>query len=618
MNKILNYSFPDDLKSMDSERLEELAGEIREFLIDSVSLTGGHLASNLGAVELTIALHKVFDCYKDRIIWDVGHQSYVHKILTGRASEFNTLRQLDGLSGFPKQSESDADVFDTGHASNSISLAAGLAAARDLAGEDYSVISVIGDGALTGGLAFEGLNNLGVMKTKAIVIVNDNGMSISRNTGGIAAHLGNLRMSSRYEHAKDTVRSALNMIPVVGTGIAKGISDIKNSVKYALSSDSAVFESFGFKYIGPIDGHSIDVLVSTLENARQIDGPVLIHAVTTKGKGYSFAEEEPGKFHGIGRFDKHTGKAVQQEPGYSNAFGRHLTELALKDSRICAVYAAMEEGTGLTLFKETFPERAFDAGIAEEHAVTFAAGLAKGGLRPFVTVYSTFLQRAYDEIIEDVCIQKLPVIFAIDRAGCVGRDGETHHGIFDISYLSHMPGMTVLAPRDFAELYEMMEYALTLDGPAAIRYPRGGQKVLPEEFGVYSIEAGRAQKLISGSDVEIWACGNMVYDAFEVFKILDSRGIRAGVVNARFISPVDSVTLEETDGRVKLIVTMEDNILKGGFGSQISALAKKTQVLSFGWPDRFIEHGSVDELKRKYGLDSESVAERIIDKLEGK
>lgn len=618
MNKILNYSFPDDLKSMDSERLEELAGEIREFLIDSVSLTGGHLASNLGAVELTIALHKVFDCYKDRIIWDVGHQSYVHKILTGRASEFNTLRQLDGLSGFPKQSESDADVFDTGHASNSISLAAGLAAARDLAGEDYSVISVIGDGALTGGLAFEGLNNLGVMNTKAIVIVNDNGMSISRNTGGIAAHLGNLRMSSRYEHAKDTVRSALNMIPVVGTGIAKGISDIKNSVKYALSSDSAVFESFGFKYIGPIDGHSIDVLVSTLESARQIDGPVLIHAVTTKGKGYSFAEEEPGKFHGIGRFDKHTGKAVQQEPGYSNAFGRHLTELALKDSRICAVYAAMEEGTGLTLFKETFPERAFDAGIAEEHAVTFAAGLAKGGLRPFVTVYSTFLQRAYDEIIEDVCIQKLPVIFAIDRAGCVGRDGETHHGIFDISYLSHMPGMTVLAPRDFAELYEMMEYALTLDGPAAIRYPRGGQKVLPEEFGVYSIEAGRAQKLISGSDVEIWACGNMVYDAFEVFKILDSRGIRAGVVNARFISPVDAVTLEETDGRVKLIVTMEDNILKGGFGSQISALAKKTQVLSFGWPDRFIEHGSVDELKRKYGLDSESVAERIIDKLEGK
>ena len=618
MNKILNYSFPDDLKSMDSERLEELAGEIREFLIDSVSLTGGHLASNLGAVELTIALHKVFDCYKDRIIWDVGHQSYVHKILTGRASEFNTLRQLDGLSGFPKQSESDADVFDTGHASNSISLAAGLAAARDLAGEDYSVISVIGDGALTGGLAFEGLNNLGVMKTKAIVIVNDNGMSISRNTGGIAAHLGNLRMSSRYEHAKDTVRSALNMIPVVGTGIAKGISDIKNSVKYALSSDSAVFESFGFKYIGPIDGHSIDVLVSTLESARQIDGPVLIHAVTTKGKGYSFAEEEPGKFHGIGRFDKHTGKAVQQEPGYSNAFGRHLTELALKDSRICAVYAAMEEGTGLTLFKETFPERAFDAGIAEEHAVSFAAGLAKGGLRPFVTVYSTFLQRAYDEIIEDVCIQKLPVIFAIDRAGCVGRDGETHHGIFDISYLSHMPGMTVLAPRDFAELYEMMEYALTLDGPAAIRYPRGGQKVLPEEFGVYSIEAGRAQKLISGSDVEIWACGNMVYDAFEVFKILDSRGIRAGVVNARFISPVDAVTLEETDGRVKLIVTMEDNILKGGFGSQISALAKKTQVLSFGWPDRFIEHGSVDELKRKYGLDSESVAERIIDKLEGK
>lgn len=618
MNNILNYSFPDDLKSMDSEELKTLACEIREFLVDSVSVTGGHLASNLGAVEITIALHKVFDCYKDRIIWDVGHQSYVHKILTGRASEFNSLRQIGGLSGFPKQSESDADVFDTGHASNSISLAAGLAAARDMAGEDYSIISVIGDGALTGGLAFEGLNNLGVMKTKAIVIVNDNGMSISRNTGGIAAHLGNLRMSSKYEHAKDTVRSALNMIPVVGTGIAKGISDLKNSVKYALSSDSAVFESFGFKYIGPIDGHSIDVLVNTLESARTIDGPVLIHAVTTKGRGYSFAEEEPGRFHGIGSFDKNTGTSLPQETGYSSAFGRHLTELALKDSRICAVYAAMEDGTGLSLFKETFPERAFDVGIAEEHAVSFAAGLARGGFRPFVTIYSTFLQRAYDEIIEDVCIQKLPVIFAVDRAGCVGRDGETHHGIFDISYLSHMPGMTVLAPRDFQELYEMMEYALTLDGPAAIRYPRGGQKILPEEFRVYTIEAGKAQRLISGNDIEIWACGNMVCDAFEVFKILDSRGIRAGVVNARFISPVDKETLAQTDGSVKLIVTMEDNILKGGFGSQISALAKETEVLSFGWPDRFIEHGSVDELKKKYGLDPESVAERIIDKLEGK
>lgn len=618
MKDILEYNFPDDLKKMSPDQLDALAEQIREFLVRSVSETGGHLASNLGAVELTIALHKVFDCYKDRIIWDVGHQSYVHKILTGRAAEFEGLRQIDGISGFPKQSESDADVFDTGHASNSISLAAGLISARDLTGEDYNVISVIGDGALTGGLAFEGLNNLGVMDTKAIVIVNDNGMSISKNTGAIASHLGKLRVSAGYEHAKTTIRSAVKHIPVIGEGLARGLSDIKNSVKYALVDDGALFESLGFKYIGPIDGHDIQTLVSTLESVKDYSSPVVIHTVTTKGKGYEYAEKEPGRFHGIGAFDADTGKSPESDGGWSSAYGRRLTDMALSDDRICAVYAAMEDGTGLSVFRETLPERAFDVGIAEEHAVTFAAGLAKGGMRPFVTVYSTFLQRAYDEILEDVCIQNLPVVFAIDRAGCVGRDGETHHGLFDISYLSHMPGMTVMAPCCYEELYEMMEYALTLDGPCTIRYPRGGESPLPQQIKPAKITGPSWQKLITGADVEIWACGNMVKSALSVFKILDSRNIHAGVVNARFIKPVDEDVIKQADGRVKLIVTMEDNVVRGGFGQSVLSLVKDTEVLCIGWPDEFIPHGSVDELMKKYGLDPESIAERIIEILERK
>ena len=613
---IRDYSFPEDIKKMNEEELANLAYDIRAFLVDKVSKTGGHLASNLGAVELTIALHKTFDCYKDRLIWDVGHQTYVHKILTGRAGQFDTLRQSGGMSGFPKHNESDADVFDTGHASNSISLATGLVAARDLDGEDYNVVSVIGDGSLTGGMAFEGLNNLGSMNSRAIVIVNDNGMSISKSTGGLASHLGKLRLSDSYAHAKSTVRTALNKVPVVGTGLAHGISNVKNSVKYMLVDNGALFEAFGFKYIGPIDGHDIKALCETLEAAKEYDEPVLIHVVTKKGKGYQYAEEAPGKFHGIGKFNASTGETPQNGETWSTVFGRHLTEKAIADNRICAVYAAMEDGTGLSMFAETFPERSFDVGIAEEHAVSFAAGLAKGGKRPFVSIYSTFLQRAYDQIIEDVCLQNLPVTFAIDRAGCVGADGETHHGIFDLSYLTHMPGMTVLAPKDFGELKAMINYSLTIDGPCAIRYPRGSQVVYAEEFNVYDIETGKAQKLISGSDVEIWALGNMTSVAVEVFGFLAEKGIKVGVVNARFAKPLDYQMLAESDKNIPLIVTLEDNVVDGGFGEKISAFCNNADVMNIGWPDRFIEHGSQKELMKKYGMDAGSIAERIINRLE--
>lgn len=616
MKKITEYNFPGDLKQMNNMQMEELAESLREFLVDSVSKTGGHLASNLGAVELTITLHKVFDCYRDRIIWDVGHQTYVHKILTGRAKEFENLRQLDGLSGFPKQAESDADVFDTGHASTSISLASGLISARELDKDDYSVIAVIGDGALTGGLAFEGLNNLGIMKTNAIVVLNDNGMSISRNTGGIAKHLGRLRMSAGYEHAKTRVKSALGGIPVVGKPLAKGLAEIKNSVKYALVDDAALFEPLGFKYIGPIDGHNIESLTATFESAKSLNEPVLIHIVTVKGKGYSFAEDEPGRFHGIGKFDKLTGKTAKSSVSWSDTFGRHLTEMALENDRICAVYAAMEDGSGLKVFRETFPERSFDSGIAEEHAVSFAAGLAKGGFRPVVSIYSTFLQRAYDQIIEDVCLQKLPVIFAINRAGCVGADGETHHGIFDISYLSHIPGMTVMAPRDFEELKSMMDFAITLDGPCAIRFPRGTEEKLPQGFDEYDITYAKSQRLIKGIDVDIWACGNMVPVAFDVFRILDEKGIHAGIVNARFVSPVDDTEIKSVDGKIPIIVTLEDNVISGGFGEKIKSETDVSKVINIGWPDSFIEQGSVDELREKYGLDSRSIAERIVSELE--
>ncbi len=618
MADLLNYSFPGDLKQMTADQLRTLSCDIREFLIGSVSKTGGHLASNLGIVELTIGIHKVFDSPGDKIVWDVGHQSYVHKILTGRADKFAGLRQTGGISGFPKRAESPHDIFDTGHGSNSVSLAAGLAAGRDLRGEDYNVIAVIGDGALTGGMAYEGLNNLGFMKSKAIVILNDNGMSISKNTGSISMHLNKLRVSSNYLSAKENVKKALNRVPVVGRGLAQGVSHIKNSLRYAFVDSGAIFEELGFTYIGPIDGNNIEKVIEILEIAKRSPEPVLIHAITQKGRGYRQAEEMPNKFHGIGPFDADTGITASGGESFSSVFGKKLVNMALEDERITAVCAAMTEGTGLSIFSETFPERTFDVGIAEEHAVSFAAGLARSGLRPVVAIYSTFLQRAYDQIMMDVALQNLPVIFAIDRSGNVGADGETHHGTFDLSYLSQIPNMTVLAPKDYEELELMLEYAVSLDNPCAIRYPRGRQYEFPAEFGAAPVKSAQAQVFLTGCDVELWACGKMTGIAVEVYKILDGRGLSCGIVNARFVKPLDTVTLLESAARAKLIVTLEDNMLAGGFGSQVAAAlsGSDTGVYSFGWPDRFIEHGSSERLFEKYGLDAESIAERIIDIIE--
>lgn len=610
---ICDYKFPEDLKAMSTSELNGLAVDIREFLIDNLSKTGGHLASNLGVVELTLALHKTFNSPTDKMIWDVGHQSYVHKILTGRATGFETLRQMDGLSGFPKTAESEHDIFDTGHASNSLSIAAGLAKARDLAGETHQTIAIIGDGALTGGLAYEGLNNIGGSKSRVIVILNDNGMSISKNIGAVSRHLNKVRVSAGYYKFKSKVRGWTRAIPVVGEGIYSGIQHFRDMIKYAIV-DGVIFEQMGFTYMGPMDGHNIRTLIDSMELAKQANGPVIIHVITEKGKGYKNAEMFPGKFHGTGPFDPATGCSLKSptQPTYSDIFGDHLTKLAEADSKIVAITAAMTDGTGLTGFACRFPDRLFDVGIAEGHAVTYAAGLAAGGLKPFVAIYSTFLQRAYDQILIDVCLQNLPVIFAIDRAGNVGADGETHHGLFDISFLRSMPNMTILAPRDGIELEQMMEYALTLKGPCAIRYPRGVSLNLP--YPRTDLAEG-AQKLENGCDVTLLAVGNMVSTALEVRSILQNNGIQATLINQRLIKPLDVDGLISNVKDAPLLATLEDNVILGGFGEQVAALLKEmkseTKVITFGWPDCFVEHGSCEQLNSLYRLDAASIAERI-------
>ncbi len=613
-----SLSLPDDLKTLDYSELELLTYEIRDFLVDSVSKTGGHLSSNLGAVELSIALHRVFDPPADKIIWDVGHQTYVHKILTGRIERFPTLRQFGGMSGFPKSAESPYDVFDTGHSSSSVSLGLGMAAARDLAGDSYNVISVIGDGAMTGGLAFEAMNNIGNLNTKLIVILNDNGMSISHNTGGMSKYLRKLRSSRKYIAMKARIKKNVSRVPLVGDGIVAALQHIRDSVKYAMI-DGIIFEELGFKYFGPVDGHNIPELCEVLELARGADEPVFIHVMTKKGKGYSKAEEKPNVFHGIGPFDKKSGQLLKKSdaPSYSAIFGNKLSSMAETDSRIAAVSAAMMEGTGLAGFHEKYPDRAFDVGIAEGHAVTFSAGLAKAGMKPFVAVYSTFLQRAYDHIMEDVCLQELPVTFCIDRAGIVGNDGETHHGVFDLSYLKHMPNLAVMAPKDGAELEAMLDFAASYDKPCAVRYPRG---TAPQLGDTEKIELGKSERLLSGSDVDIWALGAMVEKALEAARILKEHGISAGVVNARFLMPLDSEALREAAGKVPMIVTMEDNVLCGGMGEEINSVLinGSTEIMNIGWPDTFIEHGTCGELYSKYGMDGHSVAERIIQEVEKK
>ncbi len=628
-HSLSDYDFPADLKEMSEREMELLSYEIRDFLLDKVSKTGGHIASNLGVVELSIALHKVFDSPKDKIIWDVGHQSYVHKILTGRAAGFDSLRCLDGMSGFPKREESPHDMYDSGHSSTSISAAMGYAAARDLMGEEYNVISVIGDGALTGGVAYEAMNNAGDAGSKLIVILNDNEMSISENIGGMSQHLSKLRASKGYLDFKKQLKKTLKGIPRVGEGLYSGIEHLRDSVKYAIVP-GAIFEELGFKYFGPVDGHNLHDLIEALNLAKVPEGPVLVHIVTKKGKGYRNAENDPGKFHGVGPFDLTTGKALTGGNGlsYSQVFGKKLVQLASRDQRICAISAAMVSATGLSQFQARYPDRLFDVGIAEQHAVSFAAGLALSGCRPVVAIYSTFLQRAYDEVILDVCMQKLPVVFAIDRAGCVGNDGETHHGVFDLSYLTHMPNMTVLAPKDGPELAAMLEYAVSLDGPCAIRYPRGEARDLTAEQLIEKERSGpdrpfdgSAELLREGSDVSLFAVGKMNEIALEACNRLKLRGIDAELINVRSVTPPDEAALLKSAEKTGKVITLEDNVVTGGFGAGVLGLLAEREkgripVAVMGWPDRFIEHGSVGQLFARYGLDAQGILERTVAFLE--
>ncbi|MBQ9972847.1 MAG: 1-deoxy-D-xylulose-5-phosphate synthase [Firmicutes bacterium] len=617
MGQINKNLISEKVRNMSVRDMELLSYEIRDFLLDNVSKTGGHLASNLGAVELTIALHHVFDFPKDKLVWDVGHQAYVHKILTGRAEEFTTLRQTNGLSGFPKRCESEYDVFDSGHSSTSISAAFGMAVARDYKGEKYDVIAVIGDGALTGGTAFEALNNAGASKnTKSIIILNDNGMSISPATGSLTKHLSTLRTSSGYLKFKKSLKEHLDN----KGSLYKYLENFRDSLKYAIVDGGAIFEELGFTYLGPIDGHNISECIDNLKLAKRTEGPVIVHVITKKGKGYKNAENEPNKFHGVSPFDKETGQPLSKSssPSYSKVFGEKLASLADTDNRIVAVSAAMIDGTGLDSFVKKHPDRLHDVGIAEGHAVSFAAGLALSGLKPVVAIYSTFLQRAYDQILIDVCMQNLPVVFALDRAGNVGNDGETHHGVFDLSYLASMPNMTVLAPADGRELEEMLEYALSLDGPCAIRYPRGSAAV----YNPSPSFDGKSARVIDGTDCEIWAVGKMLDISIKASEILKGKGISAGVVNVRSVKPLDVVTLSESCSRIKKIVTIEDNTVIGGFGSLLNDYIIKNypQVSTdiIGWPDKFIEQGNTEDLFEKYGLTAESVAERISEFIERK
>ena len=595
---------PADLKKLAPDRLPLLAAEIRRFLIDSVSKTGGHLASSLGAVELTIALHRVFSTPADKIIWDVGHQSYAHKILTGRKDRFQTLRQYGGLSGFPRSAESRHDAFDAGHASNSISAALGYACARDLQGGTNSVIAVIGDGALTGGLAYEGINNVSQLKTNLIVILNDNQMSIAPNVGGMSVHLNRLRTNPRYMQTKESAKNVLRMVPYAGKHISRMISTFKDSVRHLLIHAS-IFDELGFTCIGPVNGHNIDELTEVLKRAKNIRGPVMIHVYTKKGKGYTFAERNPNKFHGVGRFNRNTGEILPSDTpavSLSNVFGKKLVQLAEQNPHIAAITAAMPDGTGLTEFARRFPNRFYDAGIAEGHAVTFAGGLAKGGVTPVVAIYSTFLQRAYDEIFHDCLLQQAHVVLAIDRAGLVGPDGETHHGVFDIAYLSHLPGMSILAPSSSVQLEEMLEYAVNKHkGVIAIRYPKALYHDLPpaEPFAF-----GKAAVVQQGSSVTLAAAGNMLATALEAAK---QSGKSVEVIDVRTIKPLDVETLRASVQKTGRLVTLEDHAVIGGMGSLAEA-ALGIPVLKLGCQDRFVPHGSVRELHQQCGIDAASVA----------
>lgn len=606
---------PNDIKKIEKEDYGILAEEIREFLIDRISECGGHLASNLGVVELTMALHLSLDLPDDKIVWDVGHQAYTHKILTGRKDEFNKLRKYGGISGFPKRRESDCDPFGTGHSSTSISAALGIASGFKIKHIDNTVAAVIGDGAFTGGMAYEALNNAAQLKRNFIIVLNDNNMSISENVGGFSAYLSQLRTANVYTELKSGVKNTLNKIPVLGEKIVHHVDKTKNSLKQ-LMVPGMLFENMGITYLGPIDGHNVSQMVKVFGEAKKLDHAVLVHVVTQKGKGYSYAEKRPSRFHGIEPFDRTTGELVteKQKPGYTDVFSKNICTLAKENKQIVAITAAMADGTGLKKFSRYFPERFFDVGIAEEHAVTFGAGLAAAGMKPYIAVYSSFLQRSYDQILHDVCIQDLPVVFAIDRAGLVGGDGETHQGIFDLSYLNSIPNMSIFAPKNKYELADILKYSVHYDGPLAIRYPRGEAYDGLKEFR-QPIVYGKSEIIYKEKDIALLAAGSMVKVAEEVRKQLKEKGYRVSLVNARFVKPLDEACIEELCQTHSLIVTLEENVLNGGFGEIvtrfINGLDYQGKILNIGVPNFYLEHGAVELLRKECGLDAESIVKKV-------
>lgn len=604
-----------DIKKLRPEELPQLAQEIRQFLIEKTSKSGGHLASNLGVVELTIAMHCVFDLPKDKMIWDVGHQSYTHKILTGRGNQFDTLRKYGGMSGFPKRKESRCDAFDTGHSSTSVSAGLGYVKARDLQGEDYNVISVIGDGSLTGGMAYEALNNAAQIHTNFIIVLNDNHMSISENVGGMSKYLARLRTADFYTGLKKGVTNTLGKVPVVGEGMIEHIRKTKSSIKQ-LVVPGMFFEDMGITYLGPIPGHDIPSLCKAFQEARKIEGPVLLHVLTKKGKGYEPAETAPDKFHGIAPFDVATGEVLggKKKDSYTDVFGKVMCDEAKRNEKIVAITAAMADGTGLAKFRKLYPDRFFDVGIAEGHAVTFAAGLAAGGMKPVFAVYSSFLQRGYDQMIHDVCLQNLPVVFAVDRAGLVGSDGETHQGIFDLSYLSNIPNMTVMAPKHRWELADMIRYAIDFNGPIAVRYPRGSAYDAYEEYRA-PVEYGKSEMIYEESEIAIFSVGHMFEEAVKVYENLKEEGYSCSLVNARFVKPLDEDRIETLSENHRLIAVIEENVKSGGFSEHVLECTQRknlsVKVLPLSLPDQYIEHGSVDVLRKETGIDAKTLTEKI-------
>jgi len=616
MGKLLDHiRSPADLKALKKEQLPLLAAEIREEIVRTVSRTGGHLASNLGVVELTIALHYVFNSPNDRLMWDVGHQTYAHKLLTGRRSRFKTLRQFGGLSGFPKREESPHDCFDAGHSSTSISSALGMAVARSLKGEKQRVIAIIGDGSMTGGLAFEGLNQAGHLGKDLIVVLNDNEMFISSNVGALASYLSRVMTGQFVNRFRGELKAFLQTLPGIGESMYKIAKQAEESFKGFLTP-GLLFEELGFRYIGPIEGHRLDHLLETFSNVGKMDGPILVHVLTNKGKGYSPAESDPARFHGVGSFHIETGRPHEKgdgPPTYSEVFGRTLVRLAERDEKIIAITAAMEDGTGLRGYATRFPERFFDIGIAEQHAVTFAAGLALEGFKPVVAIYSTFLQRAYDQVQQDVCLQNLPVIFALDRGGIVGSDGPTHHGLFDFSYLRQLPNMVVMAPKDENELQHMIKTAVGWRTPIAFRYPRGAGYGVRMDRELRTLEVGKGEILLEGDDVLILAIGSTVYPSVEAAQWLLKGGIGASVINCRFLKPLDGELICTMAEKVGKVLTVEENVLDGGFGSAVLEIFQENglswvNVKRMGIPDRFVEHGSQEALRGMYGIDTEGIA----------